>query len=581
MEIRRGKQIAAFGAVYGGLAVVALSQTRFEGGVAFVWTSTALLVARLQHLPVRSWWPYALACYVSGIVATGLFGLGWTIAPLLGLANIAEAVLAAALLRAWVVRDHSFDSMVWLFRFFLIGGVIAPLASGVLGSLPASIVLGLDPVSNLTFWIIGHGVGTIAFAPLFSLAMGDRRQEYGGRINGKWLEFALTSGAIAAICVLVFAQTGFPLLFLPVLAVVVATFRLGQLGALLGMTIVIAVSSFMTVAGNGPIQLIDSSAGIKALFLQFYLSAMVLTVLPVAADLARRSVLFRALRESEARYRVLADTCTDIIMNIDCGGQIRFVSSSIRMMGGYDPEALVGQDALSLVAPEFHDALRAAHARAIANPEAAVAMEYEGLLMCGQRRWFETNSRAIIAPDGQAEGVVSVIRDLSSRKSLETELTAAAMTDPLTGLPNGRAFREQLQAMTERGTAGCVAIFDIDHFKRINDRYGHAAGDLVLASLAQVTSTVLRTSDMFARIGGEEFAMLLPEATPDQARIICGRLVTTIGEVDIYVGPSTIRCTVSCGVAELGPDGDRSLNAADAALYRAKEAGRDRLMMAA
>ncbi len=337
----------------------------------------------------------------------------------------------------------------------------------------------------------------------------------------------------------------------------------------------------MTSVGSGPVYLIEGTIGFKVQFLQFYLATTILTVLPIAIDLNRRSALHRALHESEIRYRVLADTSTDIIMNVDNEGVIRFVSSSIRQLGGYNPEDLIGMNARQMIAPDYHETVHIAHCRALATPDAFVAIEYEAITRDGERRWFESNVRAILNKDGVVEGSVSIIRDISNRKALEERLSQAANTDVLTGLPNRRAFEEQMATLIRAGTPACIAIFDLDHFKSINDRFGHAGGDAVLANFAAIASTALRTSDMVARIGGEEFAVLLSDATRDQARLICERLIKTVAESTVHFADANICFTASCGVAPLGQSATSALHAADLALYRAKQAGRDRLMMAA
>lgn len=160
-------------------------------------------------------------------------------------------------------------------------------------------------------------------------------------------------------------------------------------------------------------------------------------------------------------------------------------------------------------------------------------------------------------------------------------LTRAAFTDPLTGLANRRAFFDQLRAAVDRGDADCIAILDIDHFKQVNDRHGHAAGDEALCAFARTALLAVRASDCVARIGGEEFALLLRGTTIDQAERICDRLGRLIAETPIAVPGGEIRVTISTGIAALGDDAEAAFVSADRALYRAKNAGRSRLEVAA
>ncbi len=152
-----------------------------------------------------------------------------------------------------------------------------------------------------------------------------------------------------------------------------------------------------------------------------------------------------------------------------------------------------------------------------------------------------------------------------------------ALTDELTGLANRRAFDHHLERLTAaaaRGSQFALLMLDIDHFKQVNDTYGHAAGDRVLQELARVLQSRIRVSDIAARIGGEEFAVLLPRAVAVDGVRVAEALRTAIADCPIEAGKQTLRVTVSIGVADSSADGV-VLEAADAALYAAKAGGRN------
>ena len=162
-----------------------------------------------------------------------------------------------------------------------------------------------------------------------------------------------------------------------------------------------------------------------------------------------------------------------------------------------------------------------------------------------------------------------------------------ARTDALSGLPNRRAFFEQagqeLKRAKRYGKPLCVIMLDIDRFKHINDTYGHAAGDRVIRNIAEMAGAVLRDSDLPARIGGEEFALLLPESTLEGAMTVAERLRKRIAEAPMQVDDALLHVTASFGVAAYGPDNetvDDLLAAADQVLYVAKRTGRNRVVCA-
>lgn len=177
---------------------------------------------------------------------------------------------------------------------------------------------------------------------------------------------------------------------------------------------------------------------------------------------------------------------------------------------------------------------------------------------------------------------VAEIRDVSRRKALEQQLLHLATTDPLTQALNRRAFEERarqaLQRSQRQNLPLCLALLDLDHFKRVNDHHGHATGDAVLREFSALCREQARATDLFARFGGEEFVLLLPDSHLDAAAQGLERLRVNLAENDLQ----GLRIRVSIGLAEWLPGEtlEQLLQRADTALYSAKAAGRDCLMRA-
>ncbi|MCA1769807.1 MAG: diguanylate cyclase [Halomonas sp.] len=197
-------------------------------------------------------------------------------------------------------------------------------------------------------------------------------------------------------------------------------------------------------------------------------------------------------------------------------------------------------------------------------------------------RWVEARARPQRRRDGSTlwDGLLI---DVTERKEEEFKVRRLVSTDMLTGAMNRRAFFEQVAMVQARalrhGQALPLAMLDIDHFKVLNDTHGHAAGDLALETFAATCRECLRPYDLFARIGGEEFAVLLVDTAPSEAWAVFERLREAVEEIDLDVDGTIIHFTVSLGLAILAPDGnlDSTLGAADRALYRAKHEGRNRI----
>ncbi|AWN51449.1 GGDEF domain-containing protein [Methylobacterium sp. 17Sr1-1] len=188
--------------------------------------------------------------------------------------------------------------------------------------------------------------------------------------------------------------------------------------------------------------------------------------------------------------------------------------------------------------------------------------------------------------------IITTFAQLARRTALDVvrlaRFEAQALTDGLTGLGNRRLFTERLEEETARaretGAPLSLVVLDIDHFKRVNDTYGHAIGDVVLKHVADTVMAGMRNADTVCRIGGEEIVIIMPRIDPAQAAEMADALRATVGAMAVSVGDGrTVAATVSLGFATRQPeeDGESLFRRADAALYAAKRDGRDRVILAA
>lgn len=196
-----------------------------------------------------------------------------------------------------------------------------------------------------------------------------------------------------------------------------------------------------------------------------------------------------------------------------------------------------------------------------------------------ENRWFL--ARATPLDFGQGGAVVSHA-DITDRKLLEFDLARLAATDPLTGVPNRRYFFETAEREFDRvkrfGATASVLMIDVDHFKLVNDAFGHAAGDEALRSVSKACQASVRQVDLLARIGGEEFAVLLSGTSLSSAVVVAERVRHAVAVTTFDVDGSSRQLTASIGVAQvlIGDETiDDAMGRADGALYRAKSAGRD------
>lgn len=582
------RRAALVGMAYFATASATLLLSRFGGGLAIVWLATAILVAELCLTERHKWWPTIVTCGVAMTLASGLFGLGPVRALPLAAANIGEAVLAAHFLHKRCSNANFLDSLEGLLNFAL-----ASMGAIAIVSVPAAAIVatkqGMDYLPSLGEWFIVHSLGTASLTPLAMLILS-------GELNIWWCSAKRATkveafGMLALmiiICAVLFgvARQGF--LFILALPLMVATFRLERMGAAAGLLVVAIIGGTLTAMGYGPVAFGSHSPLIKALFFQLYLAATVVTVLPVAAELQQRKRIFRRLLQSEAQYKLIADNSTDMVLSLDMDGKITYASPSVQEIMSVSPATLVGKRPHHLAVGPAANIVAEAYRGVVRSASGISVVEYRATKTNGEARWFEASTRGIFGDNGVPTGWVSTIRDISERKSLELQLAHAATTDPLTGLSNRRAFDTLLDLRIsghvdgERG--GCIAIFDIDFFKRVNDEHGHGVGDQVLAAFAEAADRVIRSTDHIARLGGEEFGIIFAGADLAQAAAVCERLRLAIADlVTPTANGAAVRVTVSAGVAQIRPRMSRAqiMRAADDALYKAKAGGRDRLAIAA
>jgi diguanylate cyclase (GGDEF)-like protein/PAS domain S-box-containing protein len=319
----------------------------------------------------------------------------------------------------------------------------------------------------------------------------------------------------------------------------------------------------------------------------------------VGRDVDRRVISELRLKESEARYRMLADHSTDMVFQLDLGFTRRYVSPASRDVLGYAPEELVGVKPVSMVHPD--DAARVAQVFKSLTDGRVDRQVVVNRIRHGDGHyvWVESQLRALKDPvSGAATGIIGALRDISARKSVEDQLAEAnrrlealARRDALTGLANRREFDDvftrEHRRFRRRKKGLALLMIDVDWFKPFNDTYGHQAGDECLRRISgTIAGAISRAGDVAARYGGEEFVVLLPDTDEAGAALIGERVREAVRRAAILheASPKGV-ATVSVGAAAIDSESadvasESLLRLADRALYLAKQSGRDNVVCA-
>ncbi|MEW6261851.1 MAG: diguanylate cyclase [Thermodesulfobacteriota bacterium] len=293
-----------------------------------------------------------------------------------------------------------------------------------------------------------------------------------------------------------------------------------------------------------------------------------------------------SLRVSEEKLWAMSEASHDAIVMIDARDTIVFWNHSAEKMFGRSKGEVLGRKLHGLISIEAdHEKLRLDF-EAFGQTGRCRFMDnlYEFMARRKNGREFPVELSLATFKLADQWYAVGGIRDITDRKEAEGRLKELAIKDGLTDLFNRRHFLELARQEIERARRYeknfSLIILDVDHFKEINDRHGHDAGDEVLKALARVSRRILRRVDVIGRLGGEEFAVAMPETDRDQAGRTAERLRLAIARESVPLGDSNLTVTISLGVASLSHR-DLSLKdllkKADQAMYRAKDQGRNRV----
>jgi len=305
-------------------------------------------------------------------------------------------------------------------------------------------------------------------------------------------------------------------------------------------------------------------------------------ILMSALDMTEHSTMEERLRQSETDFRRLFENMQDVYYRTDVHGVLLKISPAVKRMLGYEISDVEGRSAKSFYleatdTQNFKEAIL----------KAGMVTDFPGKLRHkdGSVIDISFNSQALFDDEGYFSGVEGIFRDVTHRNLMEKELKRLATTDPLTGIDNRRAFLDHAEHIFK----SCqryqypmtLMMLDLDFFKKINDQFGHLAGDQVLIGFTAAVKCEMRDIDLFGRLGGEEFCILLQQTNKQEAFQVAERIRLRVQNLQ-HSGPDAeqFSITVSIGIANnefIDESLGKLLERADDALYYAKTHGRNQV----
>jgi diguanylate cyclase (GGDEF)-like protein/PAS domain S-box-containing protein len=304
----------------------------------------------------------------------------------------------------------------------------------------------------------------------------------------------------------------------------------------------------------------------------------------IKRSLAEKRRIIQLLVESENRYRDLVETSHDLIWTTDAQGRFTFLNNAAHDILGLAPKELSGRCFFDFEAEGSH----------VSNRRFLATLKRSGEIKNyvthlrtahGEDRWIGINARVVLDDSGAAFGIRGTARDITEQYLATKRIEHLAMHDVLTDLPNRLSLQHTIETAMQEGRIGALLFLDIDHFKYVNDNFGHRAGDQLIIGVGSVLRDLTRSCDgQLFRLGGDEFAIHLPEGLRQQAVDAAEKALDAISHYRFQASEQKIvsNLSVSIGIALYpfhGNDLPALLSNVDIAMYQAKDLGRNRYML--
>ena len=312
-------------------------------------------------------------------------------------------------------------------------------------------------------------------------------------------------------------------------------------------------------------------------------------IIQTCVEITEKKILEKQLNLSMTRFEAVVNSAYDGIITIDKDQNVKLFNEAAQAMFGYSEKEMIGEPLTKLLPKKYLSKHRGYVEGFKKSQVDSRPMETRAAVRGLRKDGSEFAIEITISKIRLADNVeyTAVIRDISEKNQLLEELILSSRKDPLTELYNRRYFTELLNSEISRSKrfkrGFSLLMLDIDHFKSINDKFGHACGDVALIAFSNIVSKSLREVDTISRWGGEEFLILLPELPKEAAMIVAEKIRKNIEDLEVTYKADLIKLTVSIGLGHFSGDAiemntmSNMINKVDQRLYKAKHTGRNRV----
>ena len=575
----RAALIAALAAIYVGAARLGLSLAYLHPSATPVWPPTGISIAALLLFGFGIWPGIFVGAFAANAWVSG------ALAPSLGIAagNTLEALVIAWLVNRYAGGVRVFERPRDIFRFAGIAVFTGTIVAAIFGPISLGLA-GLArwddfwPIAGT--WWMGDASGALLVTPL--LLVWAQEPAANAERKPDSLTIPLFAGVVIS-GLLVFGGLGpadtrdLPLEFLCLPFLVAIAFRLGVREAVTANALLATVAIWGTLRGMGPFHRPHPNQSL--LLIQAFTGVVTLTTIALAAVVSERRRVTQALALLESAVDNAAEGVVILAGSASASRpRITFTNEGFRKLTGIPAAQALGQT-LDVLDVTPRDAMASAR-RAFAVAQ-SFHCEMGATRPDGSQYALEMEVMPVPAGTTRSTYWVAILRDVSERRQHLAALEHQALHDALTGLPNrlllGDRLEQSIRAAEREGGSFAVLLIDLDRFKDVNDTYGHAAGDALLAQVGPRLRSVLRSVDTIARVGGDEFVVLLPSAgSAEDVGRTAAKILETL-EAPFSVEGHISEVSASVGIAlypQHGAESLQLLRAADAAMYMAKRSSK-------
>jgi diguanylate cyclase (GGDEF)-like protein/PAS domain S-box-containing protein len=584
--------------------VVALRILGHVASSLFLWPVSAVSLALalpFLHLGWKKRLALQFASVTGFLVGADIVGLPWRISLILASIKLLDLELGRLILGPGITRFDDLKVQDHITRFVALIAVV-PTVAGILGGLPISRFLHQPLAQTIVMNVFANSLGFAVMIPVVLLVGKAYRGGISRLLPVSPIKPALACALFIVISSLLFWQDKGPFLFLAFPPMVLVLLTMGLEGAVFTSVTLSIIGWIATAHGHGPIWLMRGSSLEHLLAFQAFIWVYLITALPVGAliDERRRAerrtanaleekcLLADELEASRHLFQSFIENSPNVTFIKDADGRYVFYNQQFQKLFGIGSDTWIGRTDYDLFPLTDADTFRLNDLLVMSSGEVEEIVEKvvdpDGILRSFRSTKFayrDVHGHTLLA--GAAVDITDSIEHEAKLAELNRQLEVMAMTDALTGLFNRRAFASraavEVSIALRKQRPLSVIVMDIDNFKRHNDTYGHAAGDEALRVLGTVLKSCVRTGDLAARLGGEEFGFLLPDTDPPGAIKVAERIRSMLS----FATTGSVDLTVSIGITtsdEGAQTWEQLLSEADNAMYQAKRSGKDRAVHA-